>query len=202
MPKKGIVIGYLVFVILIIALYFSWQKISLPNQGSLRKQQIGGIKIEIKKGEGVRDIARKLKDAGLIKNEKFFQFYIILRNLRKKFWPGEYHFEKNMSLMQIIKTLTTQHLAPERSITIIEGWTNDEIATYLDKENIIKKDIFLNEIKDVQKKVVNEYDFLKNLPTKATLQGFLFPDTYRIYKKTTTESIVRKLLDNFETKIT
>jgi len=198
MPKKGIVIGYIIFVILILLLYFSWHRVSLPVQ----KNQGENIKIEIERGEGLKDIAQKLKSAGLIKNEKLFQFYVILKNLRKNFWPGEYHLSQNMSLAQIVKMLTSQPLAPERDITIIEGWTNIEIADYLDKENIVKKDVFLAEIQDMQKRVINEYNFLKNLPKAATLQGFLFPDTYRIYKKTTTEKIVRKLLDNFEAKIT
>ncbi|MCD6471437.1 endolytic transglycosylase MltG [bacterium] len=201
MPKKGIIIGYIIFAVLVIILYFSWHKISFPNQSTIQNQ-IGNIKIEIKKGEGIKDIANKLENAGLIKNKKLFQFYIILKNLRKRFWPGEYYLSKNMSLSQIVKILTTQHLAPEKNITIIEGWTNDEIANYLDKEGVIKKEVFLSDLQNLKDELINEYNFLKTLPPNATLQGFLFPDTYRIYKKSTTKKIVRKLLDNFEAKIT
>lgn len=199
MPKKGILIGYIIFAILIIILYFSWHK-APPQQ--FEQTQFKNIKIEIKKGEGLKEIAQRLKNAGLIKNEKFFQFYVILRNLRKKFWPGEYQLNPNMSLKQIVEILTTQHLAPERTITIIEGWSNKEIAEYLEKENIIEKEVFLNDLKKLKDEFAQKYDFLKNLPPDATLQGFLFPDTYRIHEKATTEEIVKKCLDNFETKIT
>jgi UPF0755 protein len=45
-------------------------------------------------------------------------------------------------------------------------------------------------------------DFLKDAPADADLEGFLFPDTYRVFKNATAEDIVQKLLDNFNDKLT
>jgi UPF0755 protein len=40
------------------------------------------------------------------------------------------------------------------------------------------------------------------LPKNATLEGYLYPDTYFIYADSTPETIIRKMLDNFGKKVT
>jgi UPF0755 protein len=156
----------------------------------------------IEKGEGVQEIGHKLKEAKLIKNDKLFQILVILLNARKKFWPGDYYLSPNMDLIDIIKVLTSQKGPEEKEITIIEGWSVKEIAEYLDKEGLVKKLDFLNEVQEGLKKYKADYGFLQDLPSNATLEGFLFPDTYRVYKNTTPEAIIRKMLENFDQKIT
>ena len=93
---------------------------------------------------------------------------------------------------------------PEQSITLIEGWDNSDIAAYLDKQNIVPAADFLNAVKtfDLSK-------FQNNIPKEAagSLEGFLFPDTYFIFKNTpsgttVSEMIINKALDNFTQKIT
>lgn len=196
MPKKAVTIGYIVFVILIIILYFNWQ-IMAPKSREFNPQSF-----ILEKGQGVKEIGQQLKQAGLIKNEKLFQIAVFLFNARKKFWPGNYTLSPNMDLLDIIKVLTSQKGPEERTITIIEGWSIKEIANYLDKEKVVKKETFLDELKNGLIKYKNDYEFLKNLPSDASLEGFLFPDTYRIYKDATAEAVIRKMLENFENKIT
>ena len=43
---------------------------------------------------------------------------------------------------------------------------------------------------------------LSDKPSGASLEGFLFPDTYRVFKGSTSEEIINKMLTNFETKLT
>lgn len=195
MPYKAVTIGYIVFVILVIILYLNWQMVAPKSQESNPQP------FKIEKGEGVQEIGKKLKEMHLIKNEKIFQIIVFLLNARKKFWPGTYYLRPNMDLLEIIKYLTSRKGPEERDITIIEGWTVKEIADYLEKQSIVKKEDFLFEIEN-KSKYQDDYEFLKNLPNNASLEGFLFPDTYRIYKETTSEAIVRKMLENFDNKIT
>jgi UPF0755 protein len=98
--------------------------------------------------------------------------------------------------------------AAEISITLIEGWNNKEIAAYLEKENILPAVDFLASIKNF-----NTLEYQSFLPKEAVgdLQGFLYPDTYRLFasvsdrtQSSTTEAsvqIISKLLDNFEKKL-
>jgi UPF0755 protein len=86
----------------------------------------------------------------------------------------------------------------EKVITIIEGWNIKQIDKYLGEQGI-KLDQPLAEFKvrDYQA----DYDFLTDAPAGADLEGYLFPDTYRIYASTTADGIVRKMLSNFESKV-
>src|SRR5438132_711036 len=66
--------------------------------------------------------------------------------------------------------------APEEKITVIEGWTVQDIGQLLEKKEIIKQaDFSLLEAKfDASK-----FPLLNSKPANADLEGFLFPDTYR-----------------------
>ncbi len=88
---------------------------------------------------------------------------------------------------------------PEKVITIIEGWNIKQIDNYLSEQGV-KTDRKLASFKvsDYQA----DYDFLTDAPAQADLEGYLFPDTYRIFASTTADEIARKMLSNFESKVT
>ncbi len=87
---------------------------------------------------------------------------------------------------------------PEKVITIIEGWNIKQIDNYLSEQGLAKdQKIATFKVKDYQA----DYSFLADAPAKADLEGYLFPDTYRVFASTTADEIVRKMLDNFESKV-
>lgn len=98
--------------------------------------------------------------------------------------------------------------AEEISIRIIEGWTNKEIAAYLEKQGIVSSGDFLKAVKNFN---TSEYDSLLPKEAKGDLQGFLYPDSYRLFKsisdrKITTaheasNTIIRKLLSTFQLRL-
>ena len=47
-----------------------------------------------------------------------------------------------------------------------------------------------------------DWSFLIDRPKGASLEGYLYPDTYRVYKQTDLEAIVEKMLNNFDAKLT
>ena len=156
----------------------------------------------IAKGDGVKDIATKLKEAGLIKSDKLFQVIVFLINARNKFWPGNYSLSPDMDLLQIVRNLISQPGPAQIDITIIEGWTSADIDAYLVAQGLIEKNDFLTAVKTVPADLKEQYVWLNDLPAKATLEGFLFPDTYKVYKDATSKDIIAKMLDNFDHKIT
>ncbi|MCX6741208.1 MAG: endolytic transglycosylase MltG [Candidatus Parcubacteria bacterium] len=196
MPSRAIIIGYLIFVLIVVLFYFNWQAMA-PKVKDLNPQTF-----VINKGEGVKDIAAKLEEVGLIKNDKLFQGIVFLINARNKFWPGSYSLSPNMDLLQIIKTLISQPGPAQTNITIIEGWTSQDIAKYLADQGLVKETDWLAEVKNAQIDFQAQYDWLNDIPKGAGLEGFLFPDTYKVYQNTTSKDIIAKMLDNFNQKIT
>lgn len=95
--------------------------------------------------------------------------------------------------------------APEQTITLIEGWTTPDIAAYLEKKGIVKAGDFLAAEKSFD---VSAYPLLASRPAGADLQGFLFPDTYRIAQYSGADAnlaanaVIKKALDNFSSKLT
>ena len=79
----------------------------------------------------------------------------------------------------------------------------EEIAERLSDANIIENDRFLAAVRTPRSLTIfDDYDFLQNLPADATLEGFLFPDTYRFpVLAATPEQVIRPFLDNFEDRI-
>ncbi len=206
MSQKGIILGYLIFAVIVIVLYFSFQN-SSPNVSVIDRQDIEVTTILVEKGEGLKEIGQKLKDQGLINNVKTFELYSFLSRAKNKFWPGEYKVEMGMGLKDLIRALISSPLAQEREITFIEGWTNKEIEEFLKEQEIISKEEFLLALNTISQnqEILDKYEFLSEAVERsskeAMLQGFLFPDTYRFYKETTAEAIIKRMLENFDEKI-
>jgi UPF0755 protein len=132
---------------------------------------------EITEGQSTAEIANNLQNKGFIKYPWLFTIYNYLNH--KVLMPGMYYLKTDMSLTDIVSNLVKGNVA-EKKITIPEGWTNKQIAEYLEKNNIVTQDAFLAAAQDKE--------------------GYLFPDTYRISVKATAPDIVEKMENNFQTK--
>jgi UPF0755 protein len=172
------------------------------------------IKFVIEKGEGVKEIAEDLKQNGLLKYKESFLIYIWLTNKEKYFQAGEHILNPGLNLKEIIKVLTSgETLKQERAIKIIEGWNLNDIAGYLEKEGLFKKSDFFKfagEAKTNYRAGKNtpslsgfaaDFNFLKDKPAGSGLEGYLFPDTYRIFKDASAKDVVLKMLANFDKKL-
>jgi UPF0755 protein len=85
--------------------------------------------------------------------------------------------------------------AEDVQVTTIEGWTVKDIAQQLEKSGLTDADTFMSAAKRFD---LSGYPLIaETKPDRATLEGFLFPDTYRFNKKTTPEAILDKMLTDF-----
>ncbi|OIO07230.1 endolytic transglycosylase MltG [Candidatus Falkowbacteria bacterium CG_4_10_14_0_2_um_filter_41_15] len=87
----------------------------------------------------------------------------------------------------------------EKVITVIEGWNIKQIDNYLVEQGV-KLDGQLADFKVRDYK--SDYDFLADAPAGADLEGYLFPDTYRVFASTTADDVAQKMLNNFSSKVT
>ncbi len=174
--------------------------VSMPN--SRTKSDVA---FSIQAGEGVKTIASNLKEQGLISNVFLFETYVFLDGSQASFIAGDYLLNRNYSIKETVGVLTSGAVANEKIIRIIEGWTNQQIAEYLDKQGVSSKQSFLDAANVTDTRTIipdKTYDFLGDKPAKQGLEGFLFPDTYRVFSDTTAAQIVEKMLDNFGAKFT
>lgn len=85
----------------------------------------------------------------------------------------------------------------EQTMRLIEGWTIFEMGDYLEKQGIVSKKEFLKALAETNR---SEYPFLNSVPKNSDLEGFLFPDTYRVLKGVSAKEVVQKLLVTFGKK--
>lgn len=87
-----------------------------------------------------------------------------------------------------------QQKAEEIQVTIIEGWSNQQIAEKLASSGMFSEADFLNALKQFD---LSPYALVLDKPSGTGLEGYLFPDTYRFAKNSTPEDVIRKMLSNF-----
>lgn len=165
----------------------------------------------ISNGDGARDIAESLARGGLIRSKAYFLFTVWSRGDQKSFKVGSYELSPSMSTREIEKLLAEgKALSNEREVTILEGWTIRDIADYLVKEGVISDNVGLYAEVGHSATIkpsgtrgdwwAEMYPSLSSKPTHVSLEGYLFPDTYRIYVDGDAAALVRRMLTNFETK--
>lgn len=103
---------------------------------------------------------------------------------------------------------------PEETIKILEGWTLENIGAYLDSFPAWDREDFdkiagrrmIDYRQEAQEKQLPDFSerfsFLEDKPAHYGLEGFLFPDTYRVFADATLEEVVVKMLENFDRKLT
>ena len=155
------------------------------------------IQFTIESGESARSIARALNEKSLIGGETVFLIYAYLNNAAGKIQAGEYELNRRMSIAEIVAVITEGRAIPtDRSVTVIEGWSNDQIARSLDQQNIFAEVDFQHAL------VRDDYQSqFQPLAKKFGYQGFLYPDTYKIGKTETPLDLIQKMLINFEDKL-
>lgn len=156
--------------------------------------------VTIPSGSSVRDIGRLLEEAGLIRNADMFSYYVKYKGVAPDLKAGEYLFTTGQTIDALLLDMTEgKTVVSAKRFTIPEGWNVEQIAEHLDKEGIVEKAAFLQE---VDKGEFPDYPFVAQIPAskerKHRLEGYLFPETYEIKKDATAHDVVSKMLAQFE----
>lgn len=188
-------------VILALGIYY---KVNMTGTSNSDTKKI----VNIEEGT-INDIAKTLKDNNLIKNVSIFKVYIKLTN-KSNLKAGTYELSENMGVEKIVKILEegTKYNPNEISITFKEGINIRKIATLISEntnnsyDDVIKKasdETFINTLIDKYWSLTED---IKNKNIYYSLEGYLFPDTYRFNnREVTTEEIFTKMLDEMDKKL-
>jgi UPF0755 protein len=151
----------------------------------------------VEPGETAGDIALRLKRLGLITDAELFRQLAHYQGADSKLEAGRYELRANMTMGEIIEALQHGRLE-EIAVTIPEGWRVEQIAELLAEEVRVDSDQFLDLVHGGH----FGYQFLEDRPPGATLEGFLFPDTYYLPVQPTALDIIGRMLTNFEQRFT
>lgn len=152
-------------------------------------------KIEIREKQGFLDISDLLEQERIISSAPVFRIYILFRGWASSLRPGVYTVSGNVSIAGIARRLVAG--PPDIELTIPEGYAASDIDRRLSEAGLTKPGEIMSLVKNPQK---FQFGFLTAAHPR-TLEGFLFPDTYRFSQKMNAEAIVAKILANFEKKV-
>jgi len=177
---------------------YLWQGIYFPVNEESKEENY----FLINKGEGTEEISTSLEKSGLIKNRRFFQYYVFLTNRNKSLQAGEYLLSPSMDVAQIVKKICSGEVV-ERKITIIEGWDIRNIANYLEEEEFFSVEDFIFTVGSSKKHsyFFNKFDVLKDKPEDFGLEGYLFPDTYYLDRSADPEDVAEMMINNLDQKV-
>ncbi len=163
------------------------------------------VNFVINKGDYVSTIAKNLTEQGLLRNRGIFKYIVMFMGVTNDIQYGTYQISPSMSATEIINVISSGSSSRERTITIIPGWTVEDVANYLFSIGAITDiDRFYTLCDD---KALFEEDFHQVRQAvesgnadkrKYLLEGYLAPDTYRILTSADEESILRTLLGQTE----
>ncbi len=150
--------------------------------------------VDIPPGTAFTQVSHLLHNKGLLGTEWFFKVLGRVQRLDRKIIPGEYQLHAGMKPTELLKTLVEGEVH-QYSVTIPEGYNVVQIADILDQKGLAEKRDILRLNKD--------RGFISSLKiTASTLEGYLFPDTYRFARYTPPESIVRAFVARFHEMVT
>jgi UPF0755 protein len=140
------------------------QKIEAP--GPLQEDKV----VNIPARAGMTDIADILQREGVIDNNRWaFIGSVFALKARSELKPGEYSFQKNASLRDVIGTMVEGKVV-QHAVTIPEGLTSEQIVARL-SEN----EIFAGAVKEMPR------------------EGTLLPETYKFPRGTTRDQVIQRM---------
>ena len=175
----------MVIVVLLAAVGGAWiiHLLNQPYQGFSDP-----VFVEFAHGTSTRSIATILADKGVIQDRWLF---LAARGLRRgtNLQAGEYKFDKPASPFTILGRLARGDIY-YMELLVPEGFNMYDIADAVGKLGTMRPETFLAAAKDPA--MIRDLD-----PDAPSLEGYLFPNKYRVYRHTTAQQICRMMTGEF-----
>ena len=155
----------------------------------------------INRGESVRQIAGRLKDAQIIEHPLFFYLYTLKRGISQQLQAGTYEIPSQASLAEVALMFANGATVPtDLTVTFPEGLTIAQIKDRLREQNLPADNQDLASLL-LDQVVAAENPLLAILPAQMPLEGLLFPDTYRLAPDATAQDIAARLVAHFAERV-
>jgi UPF0755 protein len=160
------------------------------------------VNFEISSGQSAGEIANNLFEAGLISDAALFQTYLYYYGLDTQLEAGVHQLNQTMTIPEIAVALMDAE-PQEITVSIPEGWRREQIADWIDQQGNLPftgAEFLIYTGTNVT--LPPEISFSGEIPSDSTLEGFLFPDTYRLPVDATAADFILKMLKQLDAQFT
>jgi UPF0755 protein len=143
-------------------------------------------------GDTFGRVNQRLYDAKIIPNTRLFHYYAKYKGAMTKLRAGDFTIVRGSKMPQVLDILVygTPNL---KSVTVPEGKNMYEVAKLVAQSGITSEEAFLE--------AVQHPDLISMLKIQASsLEGYLYPDTYRFAANTPAKQVARTMIDLFNKK--
>jgi UPF0755 protein len=177
----------------LLSLYLSMNQAELNQPASDDPTPVSFV---VEPGETAAEVAARLEEGGLVVDGEVFRRFMTYHGLDVSLEAGAYSLRANMTMHEIAEAL--QHGGADSVIvTIPEGWRMEQVGWLLEQQGLMRSDDFEAHARSA----TYDYGWLASRPDGASLEGFLFPDTYELPKETTAAAVVDLMLATFDARV-
>jgi UPF0755 protein len=181
-------VGWMTFLLLLAALAVGgWIYVNLeqPYKGYSGPEQF----VDIPTGSGSSLMGKRLADMGVIRSEASFRLAVWMRSAGRRLQAGEYRFDRPMTTAAVVDKIARGDVYV-RAITFREGLNIREMASLFESGGFGTAADFIAAARNAA--LVSDID-----PASRDLEGYLFPDTYTLQRRTTAEELVERMVTRF-----
>lgn len=153
-------------------------------------------------GESASTIAARLEDEGFLLDRRAFLMRAVERGLTGDLKTGDFILRRSMTPNELVTALLDPQAVATVDIDLRTGLRLEQITAKLQTIEGLTMDpmTFYETAKNPPPELLADYDWLV-LPEGASLEGYLWPATYRVLPDTTGEELVRLMLDGFRAAV-
>lgn len=165
--------------------YFFWRAMTVPYRGF----SAPAVQVEVKKGQRTSIILRHLQEAGALRDAYLPLIYIKVARHGESIKAGVYEFTKPLSAADVIDKLIRGDVIL-KTVTIREGLDRFAVARLFVADGFGRANDWDN--------LTADPELIRDLaPQAQTLEGYLFPDTYKFNPGTPPKVIIGEMVANF-----
>lgn len=150
--------------------------------------------VEIPPGAGPASIGRRLAQTGVIRDQLSFRIALARSGQARRLQAGEYRFDRPMTTREVIDKIARGDVFL-RPVTFREGLTVRQMAEIYERDGGGSKAEFLRAAENAS--LIHDID-----PSAPDLEGYLFPDTYTLPRRTTADQLVQRMVTAFRDVMT
>jgi len=161
------------------------------------------VTVTVEQGATDTSIGELLFDQGLIGSEIAFQYAVISAGREGTLAAGTYDLFPNMQPSEIVATLQGHRFGEVTSVTLREGLRLEEVvATFAVSEMTMNMEGFAEVLQAPPADLLNQYDFLADLPAGRSLEGYIPAETIEHQIGADAIDVVQALLTQFQESLT
>lgn len=184
--------------------------VNCASEANELPKECSDITFTVKDGESTQQIGNNLAGAGLIRSAIIFNLQYHLIHNGENLQTGEYKLKPTLSTDEIIAQLIKGSNDNVFSFTIIPGETLSSIKQKLTEQGYSSEDTETafataatpDSTAEDGTPIYEKYPVLAGKPAEASLEGYIFGDTYEFYKEETLENIIGTTLEAMNKVVT